>query len=302
MARRKTLPDSIRTKLSLAERLRQIRAEHYGERGGPELARRLGLPVRTWYNYEAGVTVPAEVVLKIIELTSVEPGWLLYGHEPKHRPRPSDDFRASSAAATSVSASSLLQAALRLLETDDGFRNRNEDPADTVPNGLPAAGLPHDLVLVEVDDPRGETSGPAYVPVSDEWLDTSDAYLCVRHVGNAMAPILEDGAYVVCARSEEHPDRLDGKLVVAWVDDDPVVRWFQRCGRYALLRAENPAQESRQRLIDLEAQPSAHRVRRVLGASTPHHSDRWVERTGSRAIEGPALLTTPASHSDREES
>ena len=66
MARRKTLPESVRTKYSLAERLSALRAELYGERGGPELARQLGLPVRTWYNYESGVTVPAEVILRIV--------------------------------------------------------------------------------------------------------------------------------------------------------------------------------------------------------------------------------------------
>src|SRR6516164_11559478 len=89
MARRKTLPDSVRAKYALAERLRSLRAELFGDRGGPELARRLGLPIRTWYNYEAGVTVPAEVILKIIELTSVEPVWLLHGKGPKFRnPRP----------------------------------------------------------------------------------------------------------------------------------------------------------------------------------------------------------------------
>src|SRR5438270_8742571 len=85
MARRKTLPDSVKAKFELADRLRLLRSELYGERGGPELARRLGLPIRTWYNYESGVTVPAEVVLKIIELTSVEPIWLLHGQGPKFR-------------------------------------------------------------------------------------------------------------------------------------------------------------------------------------------------------------------------
>ena len=91
MARRKNQPESVRTKCSLAERLRTIRAELYGERGGPELARRLELPIRTWYNYEAGVTVPAEVVLRFVELTAVEPLWLLHGKGPKFRrhPRPS---------------------------------------------------------------------------------------------------------------------------------------------------------------------------------------------------------------------
>ena len=54
MARRKTLPESLRAKLALAERLSSLRLELFGDRGGPEMARRLGIPVRTWYNYEGG--------------------------------------------------------------------------------------------------------------------------------------------------------------------------------------------------------------------------------------------------------
>jgi hypothetical protein len=88
MARRKTLPESLRAKLALAERLATLRLELFGERGGPEMARRLGIPVRTWYNYEGGVTVPAEVVLRIMELTSVEPVWLLHGRGPRFRQLP----------------------------------------------------------------------------------------------------------------------------------------------------------------------------------------------------------------------
>ena len=85
MARRKNLPESVRVKCHLSERLREIRIELHGERGGSEMARRLGLPIRTWYNYESGVTVPAEVMLKFVELTSVEPLWLLHGQGPKFR-------------------------------------------------------------------------------------------------------------------------------------------------------------------------------------------------------------------------
>src|SRR3954463_14355437 len=85
MARRKTLPDSVQAKFALAERLCSLRSELYGERGGSEMARRLGLPIRTWYNYESGVTVPAEVMLRFVELTSVEPLWLLHGKGPKFR-------------------------------------------------------------------------------------------------------------------------------------------------------------------------------------------------------------------------
>src|SRR5437588_12271931 len=101
MARRKTLPESLRAKLALAERLATLRLELFGDRGGPEMARRLGIPVRTWYNYEGGVTVPAEVILKIIELTSVEPTWLLHGKGAKFRQaRPEHLDLASSPAMT----------------------------------------------------------------------------------------------------------------------------------------------------------------------------------------------------------
>jgi hypothetical protein len=85
MARRKNAPDLVMIKCGVAERLRELRIELFGDRGGPELARRLGLPVRTWYNYEAGVTVPAEVVLRVIELTAVEATWLLHGTGSKFR-------------------------------------------------------------------------------------------------------------------------------------------------------------------------------------------------------------------------
>src|SRR5437764_14102258 len=113
MARRKNQPESVRVKCHLSERLRLIRTELFGERGGSEMARRLGLPIRTWYNYEAGVTVPAEVLLRFVELTSVEPLWLLHGRGPKYRvlpPLPGG----GEAPASSVGA--LLRTALEQLE------------------------------------------------------------------------------------------------------------------------------------------------------------------------------------------
>jgi len=85
MARKKNPPESVRLKSELAERLRSVRVERYGERGGPELARDLDIPNRTWYNYEIGVTVPAEVLLRFLEVTSAEPKWLLHGEGPKYR-------------------------------------------------------------------------------------------------------------------------------------------------------------------------------------------------------------------------
>ena len=117
MARRKTLPESVRAKLALAERLAALRLELFGDRGGPEMARRLGIPVRTWYNYEGGVTVPAEVVLKIIELTAVEAGWLLHGEEAESFRHFLGAERAEMGGGQpGLTVSGLLRTALQLLE------------------------------------------------------------------------------------------------------------------------------------------------------------------------------------------
>jgi hypothetical protein len=64
---------------ALAARARNIRVELFGECGQAQLATLLGLPARTWANYEAGVTMPATVLLRFIEVTGADPGWLLTG-------------------------------------------------------------------------------------------------------------------------------------------------------------------------------------------------------------------------------
>ena len=276
MARRKTLPDSVQAKYSLAERLRMLRSELYGERGGPELARRLGLPIRTWYNYESGVTVPAEVVLKIIELTSVEPMWLLHGQGAKFRAPGSG--RQESLMGSGISVGVLLRTALQMLESDETARRASppfrRDKEDAI-NGEPLATMGNEVSLIEVEDidhePLTRTSGPRYLAARSEWLDAERDCRCIQVIGDEMAPILMDGAYVAFAKSEEPLIELDGKMVVAWIDrNPPIVRWFQYCDKIALLRAENPMTVPNQRLVDLESNPEDRRVRRVLWINTPH--------------------------------
>src|SRR3954452_6352246 len=81
------LRQSTRT---LAGRVREIHLERFGEHGGPMLADALGLPSRTWWNYEAGATIPAPVILRFIEVTGANPGWLLKGEGEKYADRPRD--------------------------------------------------------------------------------------------------------------------------------------------------------------------------------------------------------------------
>lgn len=85
-----------------------------------------------------------------------------------------------------------------------------------------------------------------------------------------MTPILADGASVAFAPGEEDTRQLDGKMVVTWVENQPLVRWFQHCGRFALLRAENPNTVPQQVLVDLEDQKQRPRFRRVVGFNSPH--------------------------------
>ncbi len=71
---------------NLATRLRAVRIDLFGEgeAGVVSLAAVLGLPPETWLNYESGVTLPAEVVLKLITLAGVDSRWLLTGKGPRY--------------------------------------------------------------------------------------------------------------------------------------------------------------------------------------------------------------------------
>jgi hypothetical protein len=116
VARKKTPKVRVNVHESLSRRLREIRQELFGDHGGPELARRLNLPARTWYNYETGVTVPAEVLLRFVELTGANPIFLFTGEGPRFR-RPDAERPVPE-----LSLSELLRRALERLErsTDGG--------------------------------------------------------------------------------------------------------------------------------------------------------------------------------------
>jgi hypothetical protein len=277
MARRKTLPESVRAKLALAERLAALRSELFGDRGGPEMARRLGIPVRTWYNYEGGVTVPAEVILKIIELTSVEAGWLLHGEEPKFRHLAPERRELGGQPVVTVGA--LLRTALQLLEKDEPVWPKHDETGPVQIEG-PAAGsdkmaLAHDLRSSHQHEAaeaanRMEDDGSRFAQSRRDWLAAQRDNRCIQVNGDAMAPILADGASVAFAKNEEEFQQLDGKMVVTWVDNQPLVRWFQNCGRFALLRAENANTVPQQVLVDLEDSQQRPRFRRVVGFNSPH--------------------------------
>lgn len=80
-------------KSAIARRVRTIREDKYGFDGVQNLAAELRLPARTWLNYESGVTLPGEVLLRFIAVTSVDAHWLLSGEGPAYSaPEPASCF------------------------------------------------------------------------------------------------------------------------------------------------------------------------------------------------------------------
>ena len=91
MERFLTPPDWLSVKAALAARVREIRHDLYGANGGQLLAEELQLPFRTWMNYEEGCTIPAQVILRFIEVTRAQPHWLYCGEGEKYAPSRRDD-------------------------------------------------------------------------------------------------------------------------------------------------------------------------------------------------------------------
>ena len=277
MARRKNAPESIRVKHGLSDRLRALRNEFYGERGGPDLARTLEIPVRTWYNYENGVTVPAEIILRIVELTSVEPVWLLRGEGPKFRvaaARPASSGTGSSPEGLGNSPiTTLLRVALERLEQQE--QNAAREPL-SIPCFVPVydRGLdPTSAATVLEQSGSGPYLPNAAVPGESMRLEPGEspqAYRRFRMLDDSMTPIVAEGAEVAYAEPEPISESLHEKLVVVVVDGTTLVRWFNHCGRFALLRAENPSANPPSILIDLDRPDPESRLHRVLWISTPH--------------------------------
>jgi hypothetical protein len=80
----------------LASRVREIRVEQFGAEGVASLSQAMNIPSRTWEHFENGVMIPAWIILRFIELTGVEPHWLLTGKGERYRVIPMESSRRAS--------------------------------------------------------------------------------------------------------------------------------------------------------------------------------------------------------------
>src|SRR4051794_13046369 len=184
VARKKTPKVRVNIKAALSRRLREVRQDLFGEHGGPELARRLNSPARTWYNYETGVTVPAEVLLAFIDQTGANPVWLLSGEGSKFR---RGQLESSLSDLTPIE---LIRRGLEKLE--------QQDPIDVVivsPENLPGQ-FKSDFVavpLVPLAELIRKVIEPSlvegYIMAYRQWLPNPGETVGVRLTDDAMYPI-----------------------------------------------------------------------------------------------------------------
>lgn len=230
MARKKTPTVRVNVKAQISSRLREVRQELFGEHGGPELARRLGLPARTWYNYETGVTVPAEVLLGFIDQTGTNPIWLLTGSGPRYR-RNLEDMILSE-----LTPEQLIRRGLEKLE---------ERPSEIVlvaPENLPQETA-SDFVAVGLTgianlSSRGLSTQDAegHILAYRQWIPHPRETIAVRLEDDAMHPILPNGSVAAIDRAITDPNVLQGRLVAANPEGRPMVRWLEMSGRHLIFR------------------------------------------------------------------
>ena len=237
MARKKTPKVRVNVKALISSRLREVRQELFGEHGGPELARRLNIPARTWYNYETGVTVPAEVLLAFIDQTGTNPVWLLSGEGPKYRRGLEDMVLAE------LSPAQLIRRGLEKLE---------QEPADIViaaPENLPAETI-SDFVAVclipmaELANKDGYADKvEGHILAYRQWLPHPKETISVRLEDDSMHPILPEGSVVAIDRAITDPQELQGRIVAACPEGKPMICWLEISGRHVILRPNLPGRD-----------------------------------------------------------
>jgi hypothetical protein len=211
--------------------------ELFGEHGGPELARKLDLPARTWYNYETGVTVPAEVLLGFIDQTGTNPLWLLTGEGPKYR-RGLEDLVLSE-----LTPEQLIRRGLEKLE---------EEPNEIVlvtPENLPSDSTA-DFVAVNLVTLAGlankgytATRAQGHILAYRQWIPHPRETVAVCLDDDAMQPILPAGSVAAIDRAVQDPQLLQGRLVAACPDGQAMIRWLDVSGRHLILRPNSPSRD-----------------------------------------------------------
>ena len=227
MARKKTPEIRVNVKAQVSGRLREIRQELFGDHGGPDLARRLNLPARTWYNYETGVTVPAEVLLGFIDQTGANPRWILTGEGAKFW-QEFDDSGLNHLSPSELIRRSLAQLAKEAELSDPVFQPQKFAELQVVS----LASLMHP------NEHQDNSLGT--VMVDRSWIPNPDDTLASTIEDDSMAQVLPKGSLIAIDLSVRDPALLAGRIAAAKTGSSVLIRWLERTDRHVILRSNQP--------------------------------------------------------------
>lgn len=193
------------------------------------------------------MTVPAEVLLGFIDQTGATPLWLLSGEGSKYR-RSRDEV-----ALADLSPIELIRRGLEKLEQEPG------DVVVVAPENLPgeamsefvAVGLVPMSVLPRRSIHPSRVEG--YIMAYRQWLPNPSETIGVRLEDDSMHPILPMGSIVAIDLSQTDPSRLQGRLVAACPEDEPLIRWLDVSGRHLILRPGHPSKDHPMIPVELDA-------------------------------------------------
>jgi SOS-response transcriptional repressor LexA len=259
VARKKTSKVRVNVKASISRRLREVRQELFGEHGGPEMARRLNLPARTWYNYETGVTVPAEVLLSFIDQTGANPYWLLSGEGERYR------READVSILSDLSPIQLIRRGLEKLEQQPSevhVVSPDQLLGDSKSDFVAVSLIPMDELQA---GPVNPSQVQGHILAYREWLPHPIETVAVRLSDESMFPILPSGSVVAIDRSITDPQKLQGKIVAAQADGVPMIRWLDISGRHMIFRPNQASREHPLIPVELDAAVSPSATSPILG-------------------------------------
>ena len=127
------------------------------------------------------------------------------------------------------------------------------------------------------------------------WLPNPRDTIGVRLTDEAMHPILPAGSIVAVDRSVTDPRRLNGQIVAARPNREPMIRWLDVSGRHVILAAQSKRQgfPADPRRVRPRQEPARHRPGRLVLEPIWPSSDAdfpdpgptprdWPGRTASR--------------------
>jgi hypothetical protein len=130
-----------------------------------------------------------------------------------------------------------------------GLEKLEQEPHEVVvvaPENLPGETVSEFVAvdLIPIDQLDAETPpSEGHVLAYRQWIPHPRETVAVRLRDDAMAPILPVGSVVAIDRSVRDPAALQGRMVAAASESDPVIRWLDVAGRHLILRPNQPSRE-----------------------------------------------------------